>query len=94
MGDVVAFVNLRISEGHLRQLMLTQGQRGLRAARGTAIPETGPPLWNAQGGHDSGRAGPLPPPIRARWALSVSASFSLPASPSGSSEPPARSSSG
>ena len=44
MGDVVAFVNLRISEGHLRQLLLTQGQRGLCAARRTAMTETRPSL--------------------------------------------------
>jgi hypothetical protein len=42
MGDVVAFVNLRISEGHLRQLIPTRGQRGLGAARRTTIPDTGP----------------------------------------------------
>ncbi len=41
---VVAFINLRISEGHLRQLMPTQGQRGLGAARRTATPEIGLPI--------------------------------------------------
>ena len=48
-----------------RHLMPPQGQRGLCAARRTAMTETGPSLSSARGGHEEGRAGPpLPSPGR------------------------------